>query len=304
MSMSSGLYPRPRYNSQIMAKFVDTDPEFAAGDPGISALARTMAHAHSKERNRYWDADLQSYMYLQDFVATEREWRTKFYAKSRESGEPSQEMCACRLADEIRGILELAPEREERFMEIIDQDDADGAVNYWLGMLQISPARHPATYLMVRIGRRIGEHVVMCLKGDFASPRPSQLCPGLMPMIDPPATPSFPAGHAVQAYLMSYLLAYSLPRIPQQYRVDSGNKKVLGDDCRDDELGDEQGPLFKLAYRVSQNRVVAGVHFPTDIKAGREIGIECFKVIRRVDTLWNGKESLRARVREEFPQYA
>jgi len=30
-------------------------------------------------------------------------------------------------------ILDLAPEREERFAEIIDQDDADGAINYWLG---------------------------------------------------------------------------------------------------------------------------------------------------------------------------
>jgi hypothetical protein len=35
---------------------------------------------------------------------------------------------------EIRQILDLAPEREERFAEIMDQDDADGATNYWFGM--------------------------------------------------------------------------------------------------------------------------------------------------------------------------
>jgi len=73
------------------------------------------------------------------------------------------------LGGEVRQILELGLEREARFAEIIDQDDGDGAINYWLGMLKIDPARHPATYLMVRLGRRIGEHISMCLKGHFMS---------------------------------------------------------------------------------------------------------------------------------------
>jgi len=200
-----------------------------------------------------------------------------------------------KLNSEIRQILDLAPEREERFMEIMDQDDADGAASYWLGMLQISPARNPAAYLMVRLGRRIGEHVVMCLKGYFRSPRPSQLSPAVVPMIDPPGTPTFPAGHAVQAYLISCLLAHSLPKIPSQ-------------------------ALFGLADRVSQNRVVAGLHFPTDIEAGKTIAIRCFELLKNVRSVWgpesenpltkltkDGKfeeRSLRERVGKEFPQYA
>jgi len=156
-------------------------------------------------------------------------------------------------------------------------------------MLQISPARNPAAYLMLRVGRRIGEHVVMCLKGQFRSPRPSQLSPAIVPMIDPPATPSFPAGHAVQAYLMSYLLAYSLPKIPQQHLSDVDAAK---------------GPLFELAYRVSENRIVAGVHFQSDIDAGRAVGIECFKALTEVRSLWDESTGLRAKVRAEFPQYA
>jgi membrane-associated phospholipid phosphatase len=191
----------------------------------------------------------------------------------------------------------------------MDQDDADGATNYWFGTLQVSPSRHPATYLMVRVGRRIGEHVVMCLKGRFRSPRPSQLCPGIVPMIDPPSTPSFPAGHAVQAYLISYLLAYSLPKLPQQY-------------APEDNLDAASGVLFDLAERVSVNRIVAGLHYPTDIIAGRAVGIACFKALTRIGSLWSldslkGKsddfclafpgglegKSLRALVQDEFPQY-
>jgi acid phosphatase (class A) len=210
---------------------------------------------------------------------------------------------------ELRQILDLAPEREERFVEIMDQDDADGANNYWFGMLQVSPSRQPATYLMTRVGRRIGEHVVMCLKGFFRSPRPSQLCPAIVPMIDPPSTPSFPAGHAVQAYLISYLLAYSLPKFPQQYTPE-------------DNLAAASGVLFDLTERVSVNRVVAGLHYPTDIIAGRAVGIACFKALTQIESLWSlnnlkGKldgfsltfpggaegRSLRALVQDEFPQY-
>jgi hypothetical protein len=274
--VSVGLTMRPRYNTPIMARFLDTSRPSIAGKELF-------------DYSSYWDADLQSYMYLQDFIKAYPGWVDEFIKIAMDNGVQSQRMSADKLDNEIRQILDLAPEREERFMEVMDQDDADGAANYWLGMVQISPARNPATYLMVRVGRRIGEHVAMCLKGHFRSPRPSQLSPAIVPMIDPPATPSFPAGHAVQAYLMSCLLAYSLPNIPQQKLA---------------KLDTPEGPLFDLAYRVSQNRIVAGVHFPTDIEAGRAVGIAAFRALTKVDSIWDDGAGLRAKVRAEFPQYA
>jgi membrane-associated phospholipid phosphatase len=91
------------------------------------------------------------------------------------------------------------------------------------------------------------------------------------------------------------LLAHSLPKIPSQ-------------------------ALFGLADRVSQNRVVAGLHFPTDIEAGKTIAIRCFELLKNVRSVWgpesenpltkltkDGKfeeRSLRERVGKEFPQYA
>jgi hypothetical protein len=170
-------------------------------------------------------------------------------------------MTALELGGEVREILEKALEREARFAEILDQDDANGAINCWLGMLKIDPARHPATYLMVQVGRRIGEHVSMCLKGYFRCPRPSQVSPWITPMIDPPVTPSFPAGHAVQAYLISYLLAFSLRNadgtllLPEHWvpapaggladflPVPPGLPRIAGRPW---------GALFDLAYRVSE----------------------------------------------------
>lgn len=304
MPMTAGASTRPRYNSQIMTKFID------ASQPNTKPLAPNILENPSVRYNQYWDADLQTYMYLEKFLNFVPGWLADLTTTALANGTPSQHMDPDQLDRELRQIIDLAPEREERFFEIMDQDDADGANNYWFGMLQVSRSRHPATYLMVRVGRRIGEHVVMCLKGFFRSPRPSQLCPGIVPMIDPPSTPSFPAGHAVQAYLISYLLAYSLPKLPQQY-------------APEDNLEAAAGVLFDLAERVSVNRIVAGLHYPTDIVAGRAVGRACFKALTRVDALWSlenltGKKddfgqafpgahdgkSLRALVQEEFPQYA
>ena len=294
---------RPRYNTQIMTRFIDTS------QPLTKPLAPHISGKPSVRYGQYWDADLQSYMYLQKFVKADPGWMNHLAKTALANGTRSQFMDPEQLDREVRQMLDLAPEREERFVEIMDQDDADGATNYWFGSLQVSPSRNPATYLMVRVGRRIGEHVVMCLKGMFRSPRPSQLCPAIVPMIDPPSTPSFPAGHAVQAYLISYLLAYSLPRLPQQY-------------IPEDDLNAASGMLFTLAERVSVNRIVAGLHYPTDILAGRAVGIACFKALTQIDSLWSlndltGKldefdvalpggqvgKSLRALVQDELPQY-
>ena len=73
-------------------------------------------------------------------------------------------MIRVQLGAQVLLMLQLGLEREARFAEIIDQDDGPGAINDWLGMLKIDPARHPATYLMLHVGRRIGEHVAICLK--------------------------------------------------------------------------------------------------------------------------------------------
>jgi PAP2 superfamily len=245
-----------------------------------------------------WDAELRACMYLDDFLSQTANWRTRYttIATTLPLTQP-QNMDQPTLNGQVMQMLQLALEREDRFAEIIDQDDGDGAINYWLGMLKVDPARHPGTYQMLRVGRRIGEHVAMCLKGDFLSPRPPQLCPSIVPMIDPPVTPSFPAGHAVQSYLNSYLLAYCLPRLPQQQNPLPNVPQYPAQQA--------SGPLFDLAERVSQNRIVAGIHYPVDIEAGMAVAIELFKDLQNIPSVWGtaATNGLRQAVQAEFPQY-
>ncbi len=278
---------RTRYNTDIFARLVDTTPPFTKlVPPTVPPVGGAYPPFHEN-----WDAELRASMYLDNFLTKLSGAAAAAVATAAAGGGGAT------AATVSTAVANAA--REARFEEIIDQDDGDGAINYWLGMLKIDPARHPAAYLMVRIGRRIGEHVSMCLKGHFRSPRPSQLCPAITPMIDPPVTPSYPAGHAVQSYLMSYLLAYSLrndgtglTNLPQHTlpALSSATPPT--------------GPLFDLADRVSVNRIVAGIHYPTDIRAGQAVAVQIFKDIQTVDSIWLATTSLRAQVRAEFPQYA
>ena len=149
----------------------------------------------------------------------------------------------------------MSDEREKRHAEIVDQHGADGCIKYWLRMLEITPATAPATYQLIRIARRLGEHVVMCLKEHYHEARPSQVCPAIMPLIEVPAHPSFPAGHALQSHLISKCLE-AAKRARNQSEM-----------------------LFLLSRRVAQNRVVAGLHYPLDNVAGELAANECFALL-------------------------
>jgi hypothetical protein len=115
-------------------------------------------------------------------------------------------------------------------------------------MLMIDPGRMPATHLLIRVARRLGEHVAMCLKGEFRAPRPSQLCSAVVPMVDPPATPSFPSGHSLQAALIARCLENTAPPMQPPNLLDA------------------------LAVRIGENRIIAGLHYDQDHVIGRAIG--------------------------------
>jgi membrane-associated phospholipid phosphatase len=204
-----------------------------------------------------WDPDLRSYIYLNEFLLANTGWFTTL-----NSALGSTRPTDSGVVDTQLGlVLDASPDREDRFAEIIQQHDAEGAIGYFLGMLMIDPARHPNTYLLIRVARRIGEHVTMVLKGSQIPmiQRPSQLCPAIVPMIDPPVTPSFPAGHALEAWLIAKCLGEAWAKQPGQ-----ALRTTL---------------LSYLADRLGENRVIAGVHYPLDVSAGKNAALACFTLM-------------------------
>lgn len=164
------------------------------------------------------------------------------------------------LANQVLTVLNAALDRADRAMEIMDQASAPGALNYWTGLLRIDPAQDKNAYLLMLVGRKIGEYVAMGLKEIYRMRRPSQVYPLIMPLIDPPNHSSFPSGHSLQSHLISGVLKLALPAAAAQTRR----------------------ALEHLADRVAENREIAGVHYRMDSRAGALAAREC---VAKLDAL-------------------
>ncbi len=88
--------------------------------------------------------------------------------------------------------------------------------------------------------------IILFLKYLINRPRPYQIIPSIDYLeSDTGYTPSLPAGHALQAYYLSYILSRQYP-----------DKKQLFD---------------KLAEKCDDVRVKAGIHYPSDGKLSKNI---------------------------------
>jgi acid phosphatase (class A) len=258
-----------RINTEEFRKLVDSAAPFAPN--GATAFGEVDPRRGKRIKYReFWDAELQAYVYLNEFLEKNVGW----LGMIRKKLDPIEEDLRKTMNDQLVEILDHVPERESRFAEILQQHNAEGCISYWLGMLLIDFST-PATYLLVRVARRIGEHVGMCLKQEFRFPRPSQLCPAIVPMVDPPLHPSFPSGHALQSHLISRCMKDVRGALPQANRLLDG-----------------------LAERVAVNRVIAGLHYPKDNKAGVEAAELCYEMLKKgtkfLELLESAKKELYA----------
>jgi membrane-associated phospholipid phosphatase len=83
-------------------------------------------------------------------------------------------------------------------------------------------------------------------KYTYNRPRPSAVDPSLTTAIAVPATPSYPDEHAATAAAAAYVLSYLFP-----------NDRVR---------------FLQMAAEDAQSRVIAGIAYPSDAKAGHELG--------------------------------
>jgi acid phosphatase (class A) len=88
-----------------------------------------------------------------------------------------------------------------------------------------------------------GEKLVSVAKAYFNRPRPFVMDHRVKPVVGRPLGPGYPGGHATFAYVNAILLAYMVP------------EKAVS--------------IFSRAGRFARNRVIGGVHYPTDTEAGR-----------------------------------
>jgi membrane-associated phospholipid phosphatase len=143
-------------------------------------------------------------------------------------------------------VTAAANERADALSEILSQSNE--FTSYFLNMMTARPGAYPATTKVLGIANLVGTFVAMYFKGRYARPRPSQLCPALLPPIVVPGHASFPSGHSTQAHLMALCMSDVFNGLPQQ--------ATMLDD------------LWTLADCIARNREIAGLHYPSDTTAG------------------------------------
>jgi len=129
----------------------------------------------------------------------------------------------------------------------------------WLGIaLGISGFSWSRPWLWTRVGAAIliAESLSGALKNWADRDRPPLSNPEPDPLVDLPATFSFPSGHATVSFACATVLALAVPRL----RV----------------------PLFALATLISFSRVYVGVHYPFDVLAGAVLGVGIAIALRRL----------------------
>jgi len=165
----------------------------------------------------------------------------------------------------VRGQLALvmsyADLRAERVNEIVSQVVPQTA--YWAAMAALLPERHRYTWELLGAGLRFVMLMVMDFKRRLNVPRPHELSPLVQPILLTPGYSAFPSGHASEAYFAAELLSI----LAAGDRVDDATITLETD------AKSLCGQLHRLAFRIAENRVVAGLHYPIDSVAGQWLGV-------------------------------
>jgi acid phosphatase (class A) len=105
------------------------------------------------------------------------------------------------------------------------------------------PSRLPLTQQLFRKIMRDEFVVVGTGKDAFARPRPFALEPRLLPVVEKPPNGSYPSGHTVWGHTVGLVLADMIP--------------------------ERRREIMARAAEYAYNRVIAGVHYPSDIEGGK-----------------------------------
>ena len=155
-------------------------------------------------------------------------------------------------------VLDATALREERLQELITQIGIP--VQYWASIMDLNPTTTPFTLELMALAYTFGSAITQPCKHTLGCPRPESYSPSVQPVINPRRFGAFPSGHAMEAFMTARLL-----------QLVSNQKAPQLPGGKDKEPRLEQ-QLQRLAMRIADNRIVAGVHFPIDSTAGRMLG--------------------------------
>ena len=258
--------------------WVDSPGGGGAGHGFAMRADRPMAEHRLKKINvddafpvfppRYWDSDLAALAYLPKFF-TFTDANGKTWERAIVVEDPPPVVRSGSGGDSIDELLTLAvTERPEAMGEILNQNQNQQLC--FLQLLMMNRNSHPATYFAIKVMARIGEAVMIHFKRHFNRARPSQVCPTLFPPVPVPGHASYPAGHAVIANLTAACL-----------------KDIVKGPANAPSRSSFDEALDLLAHNIGLNRVIAGLHYRSDIKAGAKAGKDTYDFLKQIEDFSN-----------------
>ena len=158
---------------------------------------------------------------------------------------------------DIEDVIDKASLRNERAAEIIAQ--AQSCLPFWGSLVPIDYKQTPFTMMVMDVAYEFIKTLELCAKHEFACRRPVELSPQVQPMIITPGHGGFPVGHMAEATLFGCLLGKLTEPKSAANKVQWAHLKTQFD---------------RLADRIGDNRVVAGVHFTCDLAPSKVFGID------------------------------
>jgi hypothetical protein len=150
-------------------------------------------------------------------------------------------------------VLAARDERPDAMGAILSQDVE--FFSDFLALLNMRPGSHPQTWRVLNMASLIGSFAALYLKNKWDLPRPTQLCPALLPPIPVPGHSSWPSGHSTQAHLMKNFML----RIFAATTMSAADQAVL------------KSNLDTLADSIARNREIAGLHYAKDSEGGSRL---------------------------------
>lgn len=139
--------------------------------------------------------------------------------------------------------LEAQPARKE---EIVRQASLD--IRDYLRPLGVDGlGGFEQTTVLFAMIARLCEEVGLVYKARFDVPRPSVVEPRLRTFLANPPHASYPSNHSFQSFTIAYVFSRVLPEHPGV------------------------AALFRVSRRIAENREWAGIHYPSDTAAGRQL---------------------------------
>jgi hypothetical protein len=192
-----------------------------------------------------WNLDFRAELYKQEFYASDA------WASARGAMVGPWETST---TQELKYLRELKEQQRPGHLgEIITEQEGSRIIGLWFDLLKIGPTSHPLTTELMHATIYLGGSVAGCFKDRFNRVRPWVLAPDLFPPIPSPGLPAYPGGHSTQMYLMARTLRYLVP--------------------------DKTTEIMAIAENVATNRERAGLNYPSDTEAGKNLAERVFEIL-------------------------